>query len=82
MENERKGSEMNELKIMCFLRERREQKQLLSGLPWTRHYILCVTYDKLYRHCIALQNSCVVVAYFLLLWQLWFREVEDSTMIP
>ena len=70
---------MNELKIMCFLRERREQKRLLSVVPWMRHYNLCVTSVNLYSHCIALQSSCVIVAYFLLLWQVWFREVDYST---
>ena len=73
---------MNELKIMCLLRERREQKQLLRVLHWTRHYILWVTSVQLYSHCIALPSSCAVVAYILLLWQLWFRQVDDSTMIP
>ena len=78
MKRKRKGKGMNELKMMCFLRECREQKQLLSVLPWTRHYILCVTSVQLYSHCIALQSSCVIVAYFLFLWQVWFREVDYS----
>ena len=81
-DNERKGKGMNELKIMCLLREGREQNQLLRVLHWTRHYILWVPSVQLYSHCTALQSSCVIVAYFLLLWQLWFREVDDSTMIP
>ena len=70
---------MNEVKIMCLLREGREQNQLLRVLHWTRHYILCITSVKLYSHCLALQSSCVIVAYFLLLWQVWFREVDYST---
>ena len=59
-------------------REFRE-KHLLRVLLCARHYIMCLTFITYIVITIASQSSCAVTAYFLLISQLWFRNVDQLT---
>ena len=56
-------------------RECRE-KHSLRVLLWARHYIMCLKFITSIVITIASQNSCAVIVYFLLISQLWFKNVD------